>query len=264
MIGLPACNAGYFYRHLKEYSMDGNLILLALIVLISYTTQAMSGFGSTILALTLGIHLYPVKVLLPVLVPLDMLVNLYLVARHYRHLNRPLLFRSILPAMGIGVLAGIFAFQFIQGVMLKKIFGMLVVLLSLRELYRLIRKSLNQKALSRLGSTTYMALAGLIHGIYASGGPLLIYAVGRLDMPKAVFRSTLAAVWFIFSVILTASYFFAGTVSDESLAAIAMLLPVIVIGLVLGEWMHHRIAEYPFKVFVFVVLLVAGFSICFG
>ena len=48
--------------------MDGNLVWLAFIVLISYTTQAMSGFGSTILALTLGVHLYSIKVLLPVLV----------------------------------------------------------------------------------------------------------------------------------------------------------------------------------------------------
>jgi uncharacterized membrane protein YfcA len=86
--------------------MDNNLIWLALIVLVSYTTQAMSGFGSTILALTLGIQLYPIETLLPVLVPLDMLVNLYLVTRHYGHINRPLLFRSILLPMGIGVLAG--------------------------------------------------------------------------------------------------------------------------------------------------------------
>jgi uncharacterized membrane protein YfcA len=222
--------------------MDSNLIWLALIVLISYTTQAMSGFGSTILALTLGIHLYPIEVLLPVLVPLDMLVNLYLVARHHRHLNRPFLFRSILPAMGIGVLAGILAFHFIQGLLLKKIFGLLVILLSLRELYRFLRKRLDQKALSRLRSTVYVTLAGLIHGIYASGGPLLIYAVSRLNLPKSV----------------------AGTFCAESLRFIAILLPVIVIGLLLGEWLHHHIDEYRFKIFVFAVLLVAGFSICLG
>jgi hypothetical protein len=66
----------------------------------------MSGFGSTILALTPGIHLYPIDGLLPVLVPLDMIVNRYIVARHYRRISRPHLFRSILPAMGIGVAAG--------------------------------------------------------------------------------------------------------------------------------------------------------------
>lgn len=82
--------------------MDSNFIWLMAIVLISYGTQAMSGFGSTILALTLGTHLYPMSVLLPVLVALDLLVNLYIVTRHHKYINRALLIRTIIPAMGIG------------------------------------------------------------------------------------------------------------------------------------------------------------------
>ena len=244
--------------------MDNNLIWLALIVLVSYTTQAMSGFGSTILALTLGIQLYPIETLLPVLVPLDMLVNLYLVTRHYGHINRPLLFRSILLPMGIGVLAGILVFQFVKGLILKKIFGLLVILLSARELNRLVRKRPDQKRLSAPAATVFTAAAGFVHGIYASGGPLLIYALGKLDLPKSVFRSTLAAVWLFFSIILTVFYLLSGEFSRESLMLIAILLPVIIAGLLLGEWLHHHIAEYPFRIFVFSVLLLAGFSICLG
>ena len=244
--------------------MENNLIWLSLIVLISYTTQAMSGFGSTILALTLGIHLYPINVLLPVLVPLDMIVNLYIVARHYRHINRPHLFRSILPAMGIGVAAGIVAFQYIEGDWLKKLFGVLVILLSIRELFRLWRNRQEKIALSNLKATGFVVAAGVVHGIYASGGPLLIYAVSKLNFSKSVFRSTLGAVWFIFSVILTASYVITGELTAHSIKLILMLLPVILIGIVLGEWLHHRIDEHRFKIFVFGVLLFAGLSICLG
>lgn len=242
--------------------MDGNLIWLAIIVLISYTTQAMSGFGSTILALTLGIHLYPVEVLLPVLVPLDMIINLYIVTRHYGHISRPHLFRSILPAMGIGVLAGIIAFQYVEGDLLKKIFGVLVILLSIRELFRLWRNGQKKIALSNFKATTAIVAAGIVHGIYASGGPLLIYAVSRLDLPKSIFRSTLSAVWLTFSVILTASYVITGKLTAHSLKLILMLLPMILIGILLGEWLHHRVDEYRFKIFVFAVLLFAGLSIC--
>ena len=137
--------------------------------------------------------------LLPVLVPLDMLVNLYLVARHSRHVNRPHLFRSILPPMGVGVLMGIIAFQYIEGDLLKTLFGLLVILLSTRELYRLLRKRHDPIALSKLAAKTCIVSAGIVHGIYASGGPLLIYAVSRLNLSKSEFRSTLAAVWLIFT-----------------------------------------------------------------
>ena len=242
--------------------MDGNLIWLAIIVLISYTTQAMSGFGSTILALTLGVHLYPIDVLLPVLVPLDMVVNLYLVTRHYRHINCPALFRSILPAMGIGVLAGIIVFQYIEGDLLKKLFGSLVIVLSIRELYRLWRKRQDQFALSSLTAKACIVSAGFVHGIYASGGPLLIYAVSKLNLSKSVFRSTLGAVWLIFSVVLTAYYLMAGNFTAHSIRFISMLLPMILSGILIGEWLHHRVDEIRFKIFVFAVLFFAGLSIC--
>jgi uncharacterized membrane protein YfcA len=242
--------------------MDGNLIWLSIIVLISYTTQAMSGFGSTILALTLGVHLYSIDVLLPVLVPLDMLLNLYLVTRHHRHINRPHLFRSLLPAMGVGVLAGIIAFQYIEGDLLKKLFGLLVILLSMRELYRLLRNRPDQHALSNSAATSCIVAAGIVHGIYASGGPLLIYAVSRLNLSKSVFRSTLAAVWLIFSVVLTVSYLIAGKFTAHSIRYILILLPMILVGILLGEWLHHGIDENPFKIFVFSVLFFAGVSIC--
>jgi uncharacterized protein len=91
--------------------MDIHFLWLAVIALVSYATQAMAGFGSTILALSLGVHLYPIDVLLPVLVPLDLIVNLYIVTRHHRHIDNSLLFRKILPAMGFGLVLGIIMFS---------------------------------------------------------------------------------------------------------------------------------------------------------
>jgi len=90
----------------------------------------------------------------------------------------------------------------------------------------------------------------------------LIYAVSRLNLSKAVFRSTLAAVWLILSVILTASYMVAGQFTVDSMQFILMVLPMILIGILLGEWLHHRIDEDRFKIFVFAVLFFAGLSIC--
>jgi len=241
--------------------MDSNLIWLALIVLASYCTQAMSGFGSTILALTLGVHLLSLGELLPVLVALDLIVNLYIVARHHQHINRSLLYRTIIPNMGIGLVAGLLAFFYIQGAVLEKIFGFLVIGLSLRELARMFRDKRDQPLLSHMKSAAYIIAAGFIHGIYASGGPLLIYAVGKQNLPKSIFRSTLGAVWLLFGIILTAFYLFSGKFTAGSMKLILILFPVIIIGILAGEWLHHRIDEYRFKIFVFAVLLFAGMSI---
>lgn len=241
--------------------MDSNLIWLAVIVIFSYTTQAMSGFGSTILALTLGVHLYPMGELLPVLVALDLLVNFYIVARHHQHIHQSLLYKKIMPFMTIGIAAGLLVFQIIHGAVLEKIFGFMVACLSIRELFRIISRTREHRSLSGLQSALYMTAAGFIHGIYASGGPLLIYAVGKQNITKSIFRSTLGSVWLIFSIVLTGFYLFSGKLTAGSIKLVIILLPIIAVGIFLGEWLHNRIDEFRFKIFVFAVLLVAGLSI---
>ncbi len=68
-------------------------------------------------------------------------------------------------------------------------------------------------------------------------------------------------MWLIFSIILSGFYLFSGKLTADSLNLIGALLPVIAIGILAGEWLHHRIDEYRFKIFVFAVLLFAGMSI---
>src|SRR5690348_15809954 len=55
-------------------------------VLLSYPIEAVTGFGSLVIALALGALLLPVAELLPVLVPLNVLMSGSLVLRHRRYL----------------------------------------------------------------------------------------------------------------------------------------------------------------------------------
>jgi hypothetical protein len=65
-----------------------NFLWLAFYVLIAYTTQAMTGFGSVIIAVTLGSNLYPLEFLLPIMVPLDVLLNTYIVGKYRKTVDR--------------------------------------------------------------------------------------------------------------------------------------------------------------------------------
>ena len=241
--------------------MSTDFIWLAVFVLISYTTLAISGFGSVVIAITLGAHLYPIEVLLPILVPLTPFVNLYITAKYRKNIDTFVLFRRIIPFMGIGLLVGICVFHFIQGMLLKKLFGFLVVLLSIKELYRLSAKKINPSFTSSLASNIYIFSAGIIHGIYASGGPLLVYAINKLGLNKSSFRSTLSSLWLLLNIVLTSFYIVSGKITADSAKLTGMLLPVVIIGLVMGEILHRHINEHFFKIFVFLILLFSGFSI---
>ncbi len=109
-----------------NFDFDPRFWGLAPIILLSFTTEAMTGFGSIVIAVTIGANFFPIKELLPVLVPLNILLSGYIVWRHHRHIDRGLLFHRILPWCGIGVLIGLSLFRYAEGIRLKRAFGLLV------------------------------------------------------------------------------------------------------------------------------------------
>lgn len=241
--------------------MDPHLVWLGLIVLLAYTVQAMTGFGSVIIAVTLGSHLYPLETLLTILVPMDVLLNAYLVGRHRTHVDRHVLFVRIAPIMGLGLLAGIGLFHFLEGGLLKRAFGLLVVLLSGREIWRLSRNDGAGALIPQWKYVLSVAGAGLVQGMFASGGPLIAYAADRIGLHKARFRSTLACLWLLTNTVLTASYAAAGRFNMEIATAIAFLLPLVVLGTVAGEKLHDHVDERTFRFVVYGILILAGGSL---
>lgn len=241
--------------------MDGTFILLALIVLLAYTTHALSGFGSMLIAVTLGMHLYPVSTLLPILVPLDVLLNMYIAIRHHKQVERGLLVRRILPIMSLGLLTGILLFNYLQSGILKIIYGCFVALVSVRELYLLYKKKQDRRPLSRGEEAAWLMAGGIIQGVFASGGPPVVYVAGRIIPQKSNFRSTLATLWVVLNIVLTVSYIITGKLTSSSLSSSAMLLPVVILCIVLGERLHNLVDEYKFRIIVFTLLLFAGISL---
>ena len=79
---------------------------IGLFVLVAYTIEAITGFGSLVIALALGALLLPVPELLPVLVPLNVLMSGFLTWRNRQHIDRALLLKVILPLMLGGTLLG--------------------------------------------------------------------------------------------------------------------------------------------------------------
>lgn len=217
-----------------------------------------AGFGGMIIGLTLGALLYPIEWLLPVLLPLTILGNLYIFIRHFRHIDRRLVLKKILPFMGTGLLIGFFVFSVLRGDLLQMLFGLLVIIIAGREMVIQFRRRQPQRPLPKWTAAIVIFCAGLVHGIYASGGPLLVYAVNKLDLPKTIFRSTLAVVWLIMNIVLNASYLMTGKIDLGTLKYSAALLPFLALGILLGERLHHNIPERGFKLVVYGLLIFSG------
>lgn len=237
--------------------LDPRVAALAAVVLFSHTVQAMTGFGSTVIALTLGALFFPIEELRLVLVGLNLPLCLWVVLRQPEAIDRRLLSRAILPWMGVGLVLGLLASGVLQGTALRRVFGALVGLFAVRELWALARgRPLRPAPPQRVPA--WLLAAGVVHGVSASGGPLLVTALGGVQLDRRAFRATLMAVWLVLSVALLGTALAQGQWTRAMSADVLLLLPTLPLGALAGEWLHHRAPDGAFRGVIQAVLLLAG------
>lgn len=236
--------------------MDIVWITIGAFIFLAFTLEAITGFGSIVIALSLSAQLVPIDAVLPVLVPLSVCMSSYLVWRHRHSIDRRLLFKTILPGMVLGTLAGYGIKPFLDEVLLKQIFGLLILWFAGRELWRL-RHTSRQRVRPRWVTNILTCAAGVSHGLFASGGPLLVYALAGVALDKARFRATLMSVWLALNGMLSIVFYFDGRLAS-ALPKVAAYLPLLAVGVWLGEHLHHKVSERHFHIAIYCLLLVTG------
>jgi uncharacterized membrane protein YfcA len=229
---------------------------LGVFILLAYTLEAITGFGSIVIALSLSALLLPIDQLLPVLVPLNICMTGYLVYRHWRMVDVRLLLGTILPGMVAGTLLGYWLLPYLDTQALKSVFGALILWFAGRELWRLRHAAVlpvRPQWLTRLITLG----AGLSHGLFASGGPLLVFGLAGTQLDKARLRATLISVWFTLNSLLTLAFLLDGRL-QPALPQVLGYAPLLLLGVWLGERLHRRFDERHFRIAIYILLLATG------
>ena len=235
-------------------------MLLAIIVFISFFTKTVIGFGSNVIIVALASHFYPIEELLPVIVPLSLFTSTGIIIRHPHFVDKEILWQRIIPFTFIGVLLGITVLgQLTDSSILKTVFGVYVLGYASFELSRNLRKNKPEVSpLPNYAAIIWLLAAGVLQGIYACGGPLLVVFANRQFTDKHIFRGTLASTFLFLVIILLISYYFTSLLSIETAIRSGLLLPFLMLGFVLGDWLHFRINQKHFTIAVLVLLFFAG------
>lgn len=231
------------------------IVLLAAVVALAFTVEAAMGFGATVVTVALASLFMPTSEVLPAFVPLNVVMSGYLVVRGSRFVEGRLLVREVLPAMALGLPIGIVAFRYLDEGLLRLALGAFVVAVSVLEL----RPKAGSRPVGRVVAPLLLGLGGVVHGAFGSGGPLVVYVLGRkLSHDKAAFRATLSTLWLVLNVVLLASYAQAGELSAASGLVTAWLAIPLALGLLAGERVHRAVPAHRFRPLVFGLLLVVG------
>jgi len=236
-------------------------LLLALVVLVAFVVESAAGFGGTVVSVSLGSQLMPVDDVLVRFLPANLVLSFVMVLRTWRLVDWRVLIRRVAPWMGLGMAFGTAAARVASPTVVKVVFAAFVLVLACMELNKARRPAGENDAtasLPRLAAATALVGAGVLHGMFACGGPLAVWVLGR-DLPtKGPFRATLSALWLGLNAILVGSYAFGGRLTAGSLRDASALLVPLVVGLFVGERVHASLSPARFRVAVFALLAVSS------
>ncbi|MBK8169694.1 MAG: sulfite exporter TauE/SafE family protein [Sandaracinaceae bacterium] len=240
-------------------TLSAPLLVFAGIVWLALLVESVAGFGATVITVALASQIYPLPQVLAAFVPVNFVLSLYIVARHRERVDVRVLVRRLLPATAMGVAVGIFLVSSEGTDWLRLAFAIFVLALSIGSLWMMRQgQPTAREPLSPWQSSAVLFIAGIVHGLFACGGPLLVYVAERLMPDKSMFRATVSAVWLVFHVVLLASYRAAGTLTFDSLKVSGVLMLALLLSIPVGEWIHTRLSAQKFRVGVYVLLAVAG------
>lgn len=231
-------------------------LLLAIfgIVLLAFFTESVVGFGATVITVSFGAHLVPLDVLLPAFVPLSAMLSLVLVTRHWREVDLKFLIQKVALPVGLGTLLGMGLFRVLDSAALLTTFAGFVLLMSGRELKRIWVRAEAAKPLKTWLGRTLLGAGGVVHGMFGSGGPMIVYVLGREMTEKGRFRATLSALWLVLNAALVTGYLLDGTLNPGTIELSTTMAPALFFGILLGERVHGAIDESTFKTATWLIL----------
>jgi uncharacterized membrane protein YfcA len=237
----------------------GEQVALLAVVALAFTVETVVGFGATVVVVSLGGLFVPLELLLPTFVPVNLALSCWLVGRNLRAVQWSLLGRRLLPALLVGMAVGMGLLAGLPSRRMLVVLGAFVVGLSIRELMAMRRVDApTPEALSGPAAALVLASGGVVHGVFGTGGPLIVFVLARQLHEKGAFRATLAVIWVLLNGLLVLGYLFGDRLNGNTLRGSAALLVALLVGLVVGQRVHDRVDAVRFRKGLFSMLLVAG------
>lgn len=240
--------------------MTGTVIAAVFAVaLLAFATEGAIGFGGTVIVACLGAQLVPLDVLLPAFVPVNLALSAWLIAGGAKAIEWRILGRQIGPPVALGAAIGLVLFRVVEAAgphasaALALVFGGFVVMLAVMQL---IARGGHLRQGQRLA---LLAAGGIAHGLFGTGGPMIVYVVHRQIPDARAFRATLAVLWLALNAALLVSFAAQGLYAGEPTFDAGVILGVAFVpGLWIGERIHRRLPPAKFERAVWLLLLVAG------
>ena len=228
------------------------MILFLITVLLAFTMQAMTGFGGPLIAMPICTLLVGIDSAKSILCMLTWLTGITVVLQSWRSINRKELLK-ISAVMACGMVLGAYIYDLAPKEKLLPVLGAVVILVAIRNL--IVKKELVFPKWARICA---LVLAGLMQGLFLSGGSFLIIYAQQTLRDKDEFRATGSAVWVILNTYMVFKTWRGGMYTAERMPLLLLALAAGFAAVALGGRLQKRVRRETFIKVTNWLLLSAG------
>ena len=231
------------------------IVISVFIIFLAYTVKGLSGFGSGLIAIPLLAFIFPVSFIVPVLGLLSYSGTIM----QSMHLRKQVVWSDMLPLIPFSLLGIITAIWLLVNLDAKSMviaLGCFVLLYLLYSIYSL--SALPVHAGSRLWAVPAGGFGGLVGALFGTGGPFYVVYLKMRQLDKGSFRATIAMVFLVDGGARMVGYAVSGLFTAQVLWMMVILLPVLFLGMYLGNHLHIRVDQRRFNQVISVLLMLSG------
>jgi hypothetical protein len=229
-------------------------------MVISYALRGSTGFGAAA-AMPLLALIIPLKVLIPAWTLIGLTAGVTLLGRDRAHVAWRDMARLI-PACLVGVAIGLYAFAVLDSTSLARGMGVLIALYGIYSLWLTFQPPTKWQApigviapaagvLGGAVGTTFGTMASVFFAIYFD----------VIRMTKENFRATMSAILVALGIVRGAGYWAVGEYTRDVMITVAIALPMMLVGIFIGNRIHTGLSDVAFRRMVSVALIVSGLAL---
>lgn len=237
-----------------------DIAFCCIVMVLCYALRGSTGFGAAAAMPLLGLVI-PLKVLIPAWTLVGLAASITLVGHDRHHIAWTYILR-LAPACVAGVLIGLYAFSSLDSAALAKGLGILVLIYGAYSLWKTYRPTPHWNVPAQRAATGFGVIGGMVGTTFGTMASLFFAAyLDAIGLGKEQFRATMSAILLALVVLRGAGYWAVGEYTREVLVLAAAGLPLMLIGIFIGNRVHTGLSDLAFRRTVSGALIVSGLAL---
>ena len=242
------------------------VLLFALIIMVTYFIEGLIGFGGTIMALPLASMVVPLETTVHVLTIIVLLASIVIAIRDFKHIAKKE-FIKITGFMMVGLPIGMVLFKLLPERPLKIALGIFMVIIGIKGIYTMRGKNKNasnqnievqnSKTKSIIENLT-LFIGGIVHGAFTCGGPFVVVYATKNIKDKFSFRATLCALWASLNSVMLLINVYRQEITPEIIRLSGFTMIFVILAIFISNKIIQKINADSFNKFVYVALCISG------